>query len=186
MGYAATTNRPAKAFYSLSVIWCSSLAITSVGVLVLARTYKISETATSSKACAIASIILGNKANVQAPELESEPISPHLNAYVQKGLRRSLYSNNGLGFVMPSGINYIVWSEVIERIPFETIEKFIGIGLSIYNYSKLIIVSYQYSEQFFSKFKARRQSLLLIKQIRFVAVHLSLRVHFFRYYESSA
>jgi hypothetical protein len=185
MGLKATKNPAAKAFYCLSVV-CSSTAITTAGFAVLARTCQISETAALSEACATAFMVLGNQANVRALQLEGKPVPPHLNKYVRKGFRRSAYNNNGACFVMPGVTNHIIWSEVIERIPFETIGRYVGIGLSIYGYSRLIIVSYRYSQQFFSKFKAKRQSLLLIKQIRFVVIRLSLRVDTSMYYKSSA
>jgi hypothetical protein len=184
MGFKRTTNPAAKAFYCLSIA-CSSTAITTAGFAVLARTCQISETAALSEAFASAFMMLGNQANVRALQLEGKPISPHLNRYVRKGLRRSVYNNNELSFVMPGGTNHIVWSEVIERIPFEVIGRSVGIGLSIYGYSRLIIISYRYSQQFFSKFKARRHSLLLRKQIRFVVVRLSSQVDSSMYYKSS-
>jgi hypothetical protein len=74
----------------------------------MARTCQISETAALSEACATAFMILGNQANVLALQAEGKPISPYLRSYVRKSLRRSVYNNNGLGFVMPSDTNYIV------------------------------------------------------------------------------
>jgi hypothetical protein len=187
MGFQTTRNPAAKAFYCLSVA-CSTTAIGTAGAAVIARSCQISETAAVSEACAGAFMVLGNHAHLRALQLEGKPIPPHLNKYVRKGFgfRRSVYNNNGVSFVMPGGTNYIVWSEVIERIPFETIGRYVGMSLSIYGYSKLIIVSYRYSQQFFSKFKTKRQNLLLIKQIRFVVVRLSSRVDSSMYYESSA
>jgi hypothetical protein len=58
-----------------------------------------------------------------------------------------------------------------------------GVGLSIYGYGKLIIVSYRYSQQFFNKFKARKQNLLLTKQIRFIAIQLDLQTDPSIYYK---
>jgi hypothetical protein len=187
MGFQTTRNPVAKVFYCLSVA-CSTTAIGTAGAAVIARSCQISETAAVSEACAGAFMVLGNHAHLRALQLEGKPIPPHLNKYVRKGFgfRRSVYNNNGVSFVMPGGTNYIVWSEVIERIPFETIGRYVGMSLSIYGYSKLIIVSYRYSQQFFSKFKTKRQNLLLIKQIRFVVVRLSSRVDSSMYYESSA
>lgn len=43
-----------------------------------------------------------------------------------ENLRKSVYNNNELGFVMLGCTNGIMWSGVIESIPFETIGKFIG------------------------------------------------------------
>jgi hypothetical protein len=79
IGYRATTNPTAKAFYGLSVV-CSGSAITSGGMVVMARTCQISETASLSEACAVAFMILGNQAHVRALQLEGKPIPPHLNS----------------------------------------------------------------------------------------------------------
>jgi hypothetical protein len=149
----------------------------------MSRTCQISEIAALSESFTFALMALGNKAQVQVLHLENRPIPPHLKSYVRKNLRRSVYNNNKLGFITPSGKNFIVWSEVLEHIPFETIGKFVGIGFPIYGYSKLIIVSYQYGKQFFNKFKARQQKLLLTKQIRFVVVRLFLRMDFSTHYK---
>ena len=107
MGLKTTRNPATKAFYCLSVV-SSSTAIKTAGFAVLARTCQISETAALSEACATPFMVLGNQANVRALQLEGKPIPPHLNRYVRKGLRRSVYNNNELSFVMPGGTNHIV------------------------------------------------------------------------------
>jgi hypothetical protein len=182
VGYKTTTNHVAKAFYTLSVL-CSSSAVCTGIVAVMARACQISQTAALSESFGAAFMILGNQAHVRALQLESKLIPQHLNAYVRKSFRKPLYNNNGLGFVMPSQTNYIISSKVIQRIPFETIGKFAGIGLSVYGYSRLIIVVYRYSEQLFNKFKSRKQSLFLIKRIRFVAIRLYSKIDSFMDYE---
>lgn len=184
MGYTSTTNSVAKTFYSLSIL-CSGSAITAGGFAVMARACQVSQTAALSDACASAFLILGNQAYVNALYLEGKPIPPRLNAYVGKSLRRSIYDNNNgkLSFLIPGATNSIVWSEFIEYIPFEKIGKLFGITLSLYGYSKLIMASYRYSQQLFNKFKAKKKSLLLKKQVRFFTVRLVLRVDPSIYYK---
>lgn len=180
IGYKATTDPTAKICYALSVVFSGS-AVTSGGMAVIARSCQISETAALSEACATAFMFLGKQAHVTALHLEGKPIPPHLKSYVRKSLRQSVYNNNGLSFVMPSGTNCIIWSEVIERVPFETIGKFVGIGLSVYGYSKLIIVSYRYSQQLFNKFQTRRKSAVLRKQAS-LALRTDLTTRIYRVY----
>jgi len=85
---------------------------------------------------------------------------------------------------MPSGTNCIIWSEVIERVPFETIGKFVGIGLSVYGYSKLIMVSYRYSQQLFNKFQTRRKSAVLRKQAS-LALGTNLTTQLYKVYSKN-
>jgi hypothetical protein len=170
--YGITTNPTAKMFYGLSVI-CSGSAITSGGASILARACQISQTAALSEACATAFMILGNQAHVRALQLEGKPIPSHLKRFMRKDLRPSAYDNSGLGFVMPSGTNCIVFSELIEKIPFETIGRFIGLGISVYGYSKLIIIGYRYSQQLISKLKDKKRkykSALIKKQAQFLII----------------
>lgn len=107
MGYAARTNPLAKMFYGLSVV-CSSSAITNGGVAIMARTCQISETAALSETCATAFMMLGNQAHRKALQVEGKPLPPRLNSDFRKSLQESVYDNNGLSFVIPSGTNSII------------------------------------------------------------------------------
>lgn len=109
-------------------------------------------------------MILGNQAHVAALYLEGKPIPPHLQSYVRNGFQQPFGVNNGLGFVMPSGTNSIVWSQVIEQIPFEIIGRIVGIGFTVYGYTKIVIVSYRYGQQLLTKFKSNRKNALVLSK----------------------
>lgn len=163
MGYKATTDPAAKTCYGLSAMFSGS-AITTGGMAVAARSCQISGPAAVSEACAVALMILGNQAHVAALYLEGKPIPPHLQSYVRNGFQQPFGVNNGLGFVMPSGTNSIVWSRVIEQIPFEIIGRIVGIGFTVYGYTKLVIVSYRYGQQLLTKFKSNRKNALVLSK----------------------
>ena len=172
MGYAGAKNSLSKTFYGLSVV-CSSSAIASAGLSLVACSCQISQTGALSEAFGTAFMVLGNQARVQALQLEGKPTPPHLNSYVHKSLRQPLYgaNANGLAFIMPRRGNFII------------LGKFVGIGLSMYGYSKLIVAIYRYGQQLFKKYKNKKDILLLRKQIRFVIVRLALLVDPSIYYK---
>lgn len=165
-----TTNGLARGFYVLSVL-CSGTAVTTGGIAALARTGRVTEIGAGSEACAIALMCLGNQAHAGALMLEGKPVPPHLLRRTFSS-RQPTHDNSGLSFVMPSNVNSM---QFLERIPFGTIGKFVGIGLSAYAYSRFIIVSYRYGQKLFSKFKTRRHSILYRKQIKFFVRCLVLR-----------
>lgn len=169
IGSVVTTNSVARGFYVLSVV-CSSTAMTTGGMSILARSCQISEIGAGSEACAVAFMCLGNQAHAKALMLEGKPVPPELLRR-KFSSRQPTHDTNGLSFVMPSNVNSM---QFLERIPFGTIGKFVGIGLSVYTYSRFIIVSYRYGQQLFSKFKTRRHSSLYRKQIKFFVHRLAL------------
>ena len=192
MGYKATTNPAAKTCYGLSALFSGS-AITTGGMAVAANSCRISAPAVVSEACAVAFMILGKQSHVAALYLEGKPIPPHLQSYVPKGFQQPFGVNNGLGFVMPSGTNSIVWSRVIEQIPFERIGRIVGIGLTVYGYTKLVITSYRYGQQLFTKFKSNRKNALVLSKprnivrsvkIQFLAVWMVSRITPSTYYKA--
>jgi hypothetical protein len=192
IGYKATTDPAAKTCYGLSAMFSGS-AITTGGMAVAARSCQISGPAAVSEACAVAFMILGKQAHVAALYLEGKPIPPHLQSYVRKGFQQPFGVNNGLSFVMPSGTNSIVWSRVIEQIPFERIGRIVGIGFTVYGYTKLVIVSYRYGQQLLTKFKSNRKNALVLSKrksrirsikIQFFAVWMVSRMTSSTYYKA--
>lgn len=65
-----------------------------------------------------------------------------------------------MAFVMP---------RFCENIPFHTIVQVLGISLTIYGYSKLIIAVYRYGQQFISKYKKNNYNT----QVRFLIISLN-------------
>lgn len=165
LNYTMTTNRAAKGFYILSVLFSSS-AIISGGSAVVARTCQISQTAALSEAFGTGFMFLGNKAYAAALLAEGKQIPLHL--------RRTAYGNNydGIAFATPGLGQSIFISEIIERIPFQQIGKTVGICFSVYAYGKAIIVAYRYTQQLITKYKLRKKreynSKLVLKQARFL------------------
>ena len=155
MGYKATTNPAAKTCYGLSALFSGS-AITTGGMAVAANSCRISTPAAISESCAVAFMFLGKQAHVSALYLEGKPIPPHLQGYIRKGFEQPFGVNNGLSFVMPRGTNPIIWSQVIEQIPFEKIGRIVGISLTVYGYTKIAITTYRYGQQLFTKWKKTR------------------------------
>lgn len=151
--YNITTDKRAKACYALSAAFSTS-AVVSGGVAITARTCQISETAAFSEAVGFALMYLGNKIHVMALQLEGKPIPPRLQRYIDP----KAFNTDGLGFIMPRSFS---------NIPFEKIGQLVGFGLAVYGYSKVIIVSYRYGQQFISKFRSKRNSKLIKPQAFF-------------------
>lgn len=165
IGYHQTTDPIAKACYAISVL-CSSTAFTSGGMAVAARECNMSGLAFGTEAVGGVCMYLGNIHHVQALYLEGKPIPPRLYRYLDKDLRRLPGVNNGLGFVTPSGINSIFWNRFFKAIPVERIGRIVGIGLSVYGYTKLVVVSYRYGQQLIAKFKSNKKSALVSSKLK--------------------
>lgn len=98
--------------------------------------------------------------------MEGKPIPTQLRESIR---RPRTFSNpngtNGMAFVMPGSC---------ENIPFHTIGRVVGISLTIYGYSKLIIAAYRYSQQFTIKYKKKNNiSLEFNTQVRFLLISLN-------------
>lgn len=165
--YIITTNKRAKTLYALSAVFSTS-AVVSGGVSVAARTCQISGTAALSEAFGFAFMQLGNKAHVTALQLEGKPVPPRLKRFINPNLRPLTFNTDGLGFIMPRRIS----STAIGYIPFEKIGQLVGLGLAVYGYSKIIIVSYRYGQQLLSKFRRQRKSKLIKIQAIFLLVKM--------------
>ena len=165
--YTITTDKRAKALYALSAAFSTS-AVVSGGVAVAARTCQISGTAALSEAFGFAFMQLGNKAHVTALQLEGKPVPPRLKRFIDPNLRPLAFNTDGLGFIMPRPIS----STAIGSIPFEKIGQLVGLSLAVYGYSKVIIVSYRYSQQLVSKFRSKRESKLIKTQAIFLIVKM--------------
>jgi hypothetical protein len=136
--------------------------VATSGTAALSRACQISEVGALSEACAVAFLIAGNKAHVQALQFEGKPVPPHLQRYMRPGVRQAAFNNfnnNGAAFIMPG--NCHLSSEIIGKIPFYKIGKVIGVGISVYAYSKFVIIAYRYSQRLITTFKKRRNSRLL-------------------------
>jgi len=202
-GYSAlkfkvTTNPTAKGFYAASIAF-SSGAVASGGVAVLTRMCKVSEVALLSEVMGGAFLWLGEMAHAQALRAEGKPIPPHLQKWAKRRipLRRTFDDNQNLSFVMPGnfhGMSAIGLSDIIECIPFETIGKIVGVGLTAYGYYKIVVTSYRYSQKLITKFKEHQQnklkkyrSKLLHRQINFLVISIcncpSVRRRLLIYYQ---
>ena len=143
------------------------------GLAVASRTCHISGTAALSEACGFAFMKLGNKAHVTALQLEGKPVPPKFKHLMDPSLRPPSYNPGDLGFVMP---NALVSSKLIVVIPFERIGQAVGFGLSIYGYSRLVIVTYRYGQQFLSKYKKNRKVQLIRKRKILLIVTLKFKM----------
>ena len=136
--YKLTNNLKAKVCYSLSTL-CSASAIMrmSEGFATLARSSHISQTACISESLGWIFMNLGDKMQAIGLQLEGKPIPARLKKYTYPGVEN-------LGFIKPGYVNMIGVSGK---------QIFVGISLvfSIYAYSKIIIKSYQYGQQFINK-----------------------------------
>jgi hypothetical protein len=157
--YGITTDPKAKALYVASTVFSAS-AVLSGRIAVASRTCHISGTAAVSEAFGYAFMQLGNKAHVTALQLEGKPVPIKLKRFVDPNIRPMSFNPDGLGFIMPRPIS----STLIASIPFEQIGQFVGFGIAVYGYSRVIIVAYRYGQQFLSKFRSKRRSVLIKKQ----------------------
>ena len=61
-----------------------------------------------------------------------------------------------------------------DSIPLHTIGRVVGISLTIYGYSKLIVTAYRYGQQFISKYKKNKNiNLEVNKKLRFLVISLN-------------
>lgn len=170
-GYIRTNSVPGKLCYSMSILFSGSAIITGGGAA-LARTGRLSHHAALSETFAVGFMMMGKQAHSYALFLEGKRIPTNLQ------FRKSFSNpngNTGLSFVMPGSTNGIVWSEVIESIPFEKIGRVVGIAISVYGYSKLIIASYRYGQQFVYKVQIRKKLAINRKKIKVFVMALLIR-----------
>jgi hypothetical protein len=169
LGFSATTDKKARAFYSLSML-CSMSAITSSGAAIVAKSCNISGVGLASETAAMAFLKLGNRARAVAYQLEGRPLPKGLEKYYDPGLRARINSGD-LGFIMPGHIS----PEILDNIPFELIGKIIGSSLAIYGYSRLVITCYRYGQKLITKYRSIRKKKLILKQARFLVSALTSR-----------
>lgn len=179
-----TENRAAKLFY-LASIGFSTSAVGNCTVATLARACELSNVGVCSEAFGYAFMRLGDLAYYSALRIEGKPIPAnlqYLNRGVQQPRRLPLYHNQNLGFVMPgTGFSdFAFLSETIKHIPFQKIGQVVGFSLTVYSYSKIVIVGYQYSQKLIAKYKEKRKkqhlkrkTKLLRKQAYFLALYFS-------------
>ncbi len=178
IGFSATTDKKARAFYTLSIL-CSMSAITSSGAAIVAKSCNISGVGIASESAAMAFLNFGNRARAVAYQLEGRPLPKGLEKYYDPGLRARINSGN-LGFVMPGHFP----SEILDTIPFELIGKIIGGSLAIYGYSRLVIKCYRYGQKLITKYRSIRKKKLILKQARFLVSALIPRPTVYQYFIS--
>ena len=157
-----TQNLAAQRLYVLSVIF-SLFAITNGGIAVASRTCKLSEFGVLSEALGAGFMWCGNASRAAALKAEGKPIPTQL----KKSIRRPIAflnpnGTNGPAFIMPGSC---------QNIPFHTIGRVIGITLTIYGYSKLVIASYKYSQQLITKHRNNKN--IILGQVRFLVISLN-------------
>ena len=152
-----TQNLAARRFYLLSVVFSLS-AITNGGIAVVSRACELSGIGVVSEALGAGFMWCGNMSRAAALKTEGKPIPTQLRKSIRRP--RAFYGTNGMAFVMPGSC---------ENIPFHTIGQVVGISLTIYGYSKLIIAAYRYSQQFIIKYKKNNYNT----QVRFLVISLN-------------
>ena len=163
----------ARLCYKASIL-CSTSAMVNGGFSIAAKTCHISQAGVLSEAFGVAFLQLGNKAHNMALKLEGKNNLPIKT-------RPQSYSPDKLGFIMPRSDlpSLPALSSILEKIPFQAIGQCIGISITIYAYSKVIITGYRYSQQFVGKLKSKRRYRLLKKQAFFIVVAIySVRCRF--------
>ena len=163
--FTVTQNLAAKRFYLLSVVFSLS-AITNGGIAAVSRACELSGIGVVSEALGAGFMWCGNASRAAALKAEGKPIPTQLRKSIRRP-RAFLNPNgtNGMTFVMPGSC---------ENISFHTIGRVVGISLTIYGYSKLIIAAYRYSQQFIIKYKINKNiSLEFNTQVRFLVISLN-------------
>ena len=163
--FTVTQNLAAKRFYLLSVAFSLS-AITNGGIAAVSRACELSGIGVVSEALGAGFMWCGNASRAAALKAEGKPIPTQLRKSIRRP-RAFLNPNgtNGMTFVMPGSC---------ENISFHTIGRVVGISLTIYGYSKLIIAAYKYSQQFIIKYKINKNiSLEFNTQVRFLVISLN-------------
>ena len=163
--YSVTQNLAAKRFYLLSVAFSLS-AITNGGIAVVSRACELSGVGVLSEALGAGFMWCGNASRAAALKAEGKPLPPELQKSIRKfRLNPNRMNGNGMAFVMPG---------YCDNIPFQTIGQVIGISLTIYGYSKLVIAAYRYSQQFIIKYKKNNNFILEVRaQARFTVISLN-------------
>ena len=160
------TSREARVLYKLSFA-CSMSAIVSGASAAVNETCQFSHVAFTSELAGSIFLDLGNRAYVTALVREGRPVPPDLLRYapspkslpfLREGYNRQYFGPNGepLAFVMPGSYNDLHLSYFIEKIPFQTIGRLVGISITLYGYSKIVIIGYQYSQKLVQKYKLLR------------------------------
>jgi hypothetical protein len=182
VGYGLTSCSTAKGFYAASAVF-SAAAITNGGMAIMANVCSISRAGVLTEALGLAFMKVGELAHVAALQAEGKLIPQrlqYLEEWSRKTVRRPYGNNGNLGFIMPgvgSG-DFSFLSETIAKIPFKQIGQLVGLSLTLYGYSKIVVTGYRYSQKFAYKFKQARRSKLLLKQASFI-------VNFFNYSQNS-
>ena len=144
--YTKTQNLAAKRFYLLSVAFSLS-SITNGGIAVVSRACELSGVGVLSEALGAGFMWCGNASRATALAAEGKTVPPELRESISirkptAFLNRN--SMNGMTFIVPG-----------DNIPFQKIAQVVGISLTIYGYSKLVIAAYRYGQQFITKYKKR-------------------------------
>ena len=163
--FTVTQNPTAKKLYLLSVFFSLS-AITNGGIAVASRACELSRIGVLSEALGAGFMWFGNASQAAALKAEGKPIPTQLRTSIRRP-RAFLNSTgtDGIAFVMPRSY---------QNIPFHTICRVVGVSLTIYGYSKLIIAAYRYSQQFIIKYKKNNNiSLEVNTQVRFLVISLN-------------
>ena len=163
--YTKTQNLAAKRFYLLSVAFSLS-AITNGGIAVVSRACELSGVGVLSEALGAGFMWCGNASRAAALAADGKTVPPELRESISirkptAFLNRN--SMNGMTFIVPG-----------DNIPFQKIAQVVGISLTIYGYSKLVIAAYRYGQQFITKYKKKGNLVLEFRtQIRFTVISLN-------------
>ena len=163
--YTKTQNLAAKRFYLLSVAFSLS-AITNGGIAVVSRACQLSELGVLSEALGAGFMWCGNASRATALAAEGKTVPPELRKSIRKPTAFLNHNSmNGMTFIVPGSC---------DNIPFQKIAQVVGISLTIYGYSKLVIAAYRYGQQFLTKYKKNGNLVLECRtQIRFIIISLN-------------
>ena len=163
--YTNTQNLAAKRFYLLSVAFSLS-AITNGGIAVVSRACQLSELGVLSEALGAGFMWCGNASRATALAAEGKTVPPELRKSIRKPTAFLNHNSmNGMTFIVPGSC---------DNIPFQKIAQVVGISLTIYGYSKLVIAAYRYGQQFLTKYKKNGNLVLECRtQIRFIIISLN-------------
>ena len=178
INYRLTTSSGAKGCYAASVVF-SAMAVGHGGVAIMAKACELSKIGVLSEALGAGFMMVGDMAHVAALQMEGKPIPEnlqHVKRWKRKPLRPSVYNNQNLGFIMP-GNGFGFSSETIARIPFQRIGQVVGVSLTLYGYSRVVIFAYRYGQKLITKFKEERQKNKfkkseLLKQAQFLTISI--------------
>lgn len=158
--YAITTNPAAKKCYFLSVVFSMS-AVGNGGFAVLSKTCHLSSHGVLSEALGAGLMWCGNACQVAALKAEGKPIPPKLQQSLKRKPRIFGQNGNGVAFTMP----------VASTISFQKLATIIGISITVYSYSKLVIKAYRYGQQFITNYKKEKHSSLSFRtRVEFIVI----------------